>query len=76
MSSLSDDFQVLLPSNVKGNLRNKPNLYGTELAKPLDQPGEWDVTLIIISYPHNWTNLDKSYAYFLLRRKFDTEYEV
>ena len=48
MSSLSDEFQVLLPSNVKGNLKHKPNLYETELAKPLDLPGEWDVALINI----------------------------
>ena len=74
MSSLSDKFQVLLPSNVKSNPRNKPNLYETELAKPLDLPGEWDVALINISYPHNWTNLDdKSFSIFLLRRQFDTE---
>ena len=53
MSSVSDQFQVLLPSNVKSNPRNKPNLYGTDLAKPLDLPGEWDVALINISYPHN-----------------------
>ena len=75
MSSLSDEFQVLLPSNVKGNPRNKPKLYETELAKPLDLPGEWDVALINISYPHNWTNLDKSYPFFLLRRQLDTEDE-
>ena len=53
MSSISDEFQVLLPSNVKGNPQNKPNLYETELAKPLDLPGKWDVALINISYPHN-----------------------
>ena len=75
MSSLSDEFQVLLPSNVKGNPRNKPNLYETEHAKPLDLPGEWDVALINISYLHNWTNLHKSYPFFLLRRQFDTEDE-
>ena len=72
MSSQSDEFQVLQPSNVKGNPRNKPSLYETELAKPLDLPGEWNVALINISYPHNWTNLDKSYQYFLLR--FNTGY--
>ena len=75
MSSLSDEFTVLLPSNVEGNPRNKPNLYETELAKPLDLPGEWDVALINISYPHNWTNLDKFYPFFLLRRQLDTEDE-
>ena len=75
MSSLSDEFQVLLPSNVKGNPRNKPNLYETELAKPLDLHGEWDVALINISFPHNWPNLDKSYPFCLLRRQLDTEDE-
>ena len=75
MWSLSDEFQVLLPSNVKGNLKNKPNLYETKLAKPLDLPGEWDVALINISYLHNLTNLDKSYQFFLLRRHLDTEDE-
>ena len=30
--------------------------------------GEWDVALIYILFPHNWTNLDKSYQYFLLRQ--------
>ena len=67
MLSLSDEFEVLLPINEKGNPRNKPSLYETEFAKPLDLPGEWDVALINILYPHNWTNLDKSYQYFLLR---------
>ena len=74
--SLSDEFQVLLPSNVKGNPRNKLNLYQTVLAKPLDLLGEWDVALINITHPHNWTNLYKSYLFFLLRRQFDTEDEL
>ena len=39
----------------------------TELAKQLDLPGEWDVALIDISYALNWTNLDKSYPFVLLR---------
>ena len=69
--SMSDEFQVLLPSNVKGNQRNKPNLFKTELAKPLDLTGEWDIALINISYPYNWTNLDKSYQYFLLRQPIE-----
>ena len=72
MSSMSNEFQVLLLSNVKGNPRNKPNLYETELAKPLDLLGEWHVALINISYPHNWTNLDKSYQFFL-KRQLDSE---
>ena len=68
MSSLSDKFQVLLPSNVKGNPSKKPSLYETEFAKPLDLPSEWDVALMDILYPHNWTTLDMYYPYFNLRR--------
>ena len=67
MSSLSDEFQVLLPNNVKNNPKNKSNLYETELAKPLDFPGECDVALINISYLHNWTNLDNSYQFFYFK---------
>ena len=68
---MSDEFQVLLPSNVNSNPRNKPNLYETELAKPLDFLAEWDVALMNILYPHNWTNLDKSYQYFRLRQPIE-----
>lgn len=53
MSSVSDNFQVLLQGNVKGNPRNNPNLYATEIATKLDLPGNWDVALIDISYLHN-----------------------
>ena len=65
MSSLSDELQVMLPSNVESNPRNKPNQYETAFAKQLDLPGEWDV-----SYPHNWTNLVKTYQFFLLKPKY------
>ena len=58
---------------MKGNPRNKFNLYESELAKQLDLLCEWDVALITISYPHNWPNLDKSYPFFLLRRQLDTK---
>ena len=70
MSSLSDEFQVVLPSNVGSNPRNEPNQYETALAKQLDLPGEWDVTLIDIAYLHNLTNLVKTYQFFLLKPKF------
>ena len=63
----SDEFKVLPPRNVKGNLRNKPNLYDTELAKQLDLLGEWDVALINITYSHNWTNLVKPYQFFIMQ---------
>ena len=45
MSLKNKEFKVYLPSNVKGNQRNRPYLYETELSKPMDLPGEWDVAL-------------------------------
>ena len=67
MSLQSDAFQIFLPSNLKGNPLNKPSLYETKLEKPFDLPGEFDVAMINIVYPHTWINLDKTYQYFLLR---------
>ena len=75
MSLQSDEFHVCLPSYVKGNPRNKRSLYKTEFAKPLDLPGEWDMALINISYPHNWTNLKMSYQYLLLRLPNGVDFE-
>ena len=67
MSSESDEFQVMLLSNVKGNPRTKLNHYETEIAKPLDLPGVWDVAVIDISDPPNWTNLVKPYQFSIMR---------
>ena len=57
--SLRDEFQVTLPSNVTGLDTNKPVAYETTLAYPLKLPGTWEVTLIDITYPHTWLDLDK-----------------
>jgi hypothetical protein len=64
--SLPEEFQVTLASNVTSNKRNKPVVFETTLAKPLDLPGEWVVALIDLSYPHNWTNQDKNYHVVIL----------
>ena len=66
MSLKNNEFQVYLPSNVKGNPRNKPYLYETKLFKPMNLPGEWNVVLINISFPYNCENFDKSYSNFIL----------
>ena len=63
MSSLNTEFEVSLLSNVQGNPKTNTNIYETELAKPLDLPGEWDVALINISNPHNLTNSVKPYQF-------------
>ena len=51
--SLGDEFQITLASNVASNAQNKPNDFETALARPLDLPGDWEVALIDLSYPHN-----------------------
>ena len=66
MSSLSDEFQVLQPNNAKGNLKYKPKIIWRDFVKLLNLFGEWNVALIDNAYPHNVTNLDKSYKYYLL----------
>ena len=59
--SLGDQFQVTLPSNVKGHDKNTRGQNETTLATPLDLPGEWEVALIDITHPHSWINLNKEY---------------
>lgn len=57
--SLRDEFQVYLPSNVTGLDTNKPGAYETTLAYPLELPGNWEVALIDITYPHTWLDLEQ-----------------
>ena len=66
MSSQSNEFQVTLPSNLKGNPRNTPVQYETTLAKSLDLSGEWEVALINLSYPHNWLVFEKPIQYLII----------
>ena len=57
---MGDKFEVTLASNFKSNARNKPADCETALARPLDLPGELEVALIDLTYPHKWINLDKA----------------
>ena len=64
--SRRDDFSLILSSNVASNPANKPNLWETQLASPLELEGDWKVAVMSLSYPHNWKNLDKPYTIALL----------
>ena len=66
MSSIENEFLVILQSNVKGHPRNKPVKFETTQAKPLDLPGDWEVALIDLSYPHNWLDYDKPIQFLML----------
>ena len=52
-------FQVTLASNVRGPTaaRNRFADFETEFARCLELPGDWEVALVDISYPHNWWNV-------------------
>lgn len=71
--SLGNQFQITLPSNVKGHKQNTTGQYETTLATPLDLPGEWEVALIDITYPHTWINLNKEYHLAVLTTFPDNE---
>ena len=66
MSSLTNEFQVTLPSNLNGNPHNKPVQYETTLAKTFDLPGDWEATLIDISYTHKLLDFNKLLLILLL----------
>ena len=53
-----DEIYVTLPSNVSSSIfpDNKPSNYKTQLNVPLELPGEWEVALVDIQYPHSWPN--------------------
>ena len=57
--SLGDEFQIILPSNVSGPSTNKPGAYETTIAIPLELAGTWEVSLMDITYPHTWLDLEK-----------------
>jgi len=71
--SLSNEFQVCLPSNVIGNTENTPGKYETTLARPLELGGSWECALIDITYPHSWVNLHKDYVVVISAKYLSTE---
>ena len=56
----SDDFYVILPSNVKSTKHhpNKTSHYITPLPKPFELDStKWEVGLVEINYPHSFDNI-------------------
>ena len=58
---MANSFQVILPSNVKGNPDNKPGQYETTLASTLETPGQWEVAIMNCSYTHSWINIQQEF---------------
>ena len=73
MNTMYDDFTVTLSSNVKEPTSNKPSLFETRLAAPIDLPGEWEVSLSTFKYPHNWLNIKDTYNYAITTIPADGE---
>jgi len=71
--SLSNEFQVCLPSNVDGNPDNNPSKYETTLARSLELGGSWECALIDITYPHSWVNFNKEFTVVLSALYFQNE---
>ena len=60
MTTNENEFQVVLPSNVKCETerRNRTNHFTTCLPHPIDVKKEdWEVALMQINYPHSWHNV-------------------
>jgi hypothetical protein len=65
MSTLDNQFPVILPSDDKGYPDNRPNKYRVHLPRTLDFYGTWSVGLSSISYSHSWHNLGTLNAQWL-----------
>lgn len=57
MSTTSNQFFVILPSNTSGYQDNRPNRYRVHLPRSLEFSGNWVVGLHSISYDYSWNNL-------------------
>ena len=53
------EFQITLPSNVNDVLypKNSASEYTTRLFNPLNLQGDWEVALVDIQYPTDWSNV-------------------
>ena len=58
MDPIHREFQITLPSNTNLELypENAANNYTTKLCYPLNLQGNWEVALVDIQYPLEWTN--------------------
>lgn len=70
-------YQVTLINNLDGIRENEGSAFETKLAKPLDLPGKWRVSIMDISYPHQWTTINENLHYGILLPMYECgpEYE-
>lgn len=58
---MAQEIHITLPSNASMKLypENKPQLYKTELLRPLTLKGSWEVAIIDIQYPYKWKTIEQ-----------------
>ena len=73
MSFNNSQFPCYLFSNVQGNPRNTTATFETPLQTPFDLPGQWQVAITDITYPHNWFTFKTSPVIEIYTEKLPTE---
>ena len=73
-----DEFQLTVPSNSSAVYfpNNHPNQFKTMLPASLNLSAEWEVALIDLQYPHNWTNVTQQYLAILWILALEQEEEA
>ena len=57
---------VSLIGNIHANTGNTEAAFTTKLARPLNLPGKWRVSIMDISYPNQWTTIHRDHTYAVL----------
>ena len=57
---------VSLIGNIHDNTDNTKAAFTSKLARPLILPGQWRVTIMDISYPHQWTTIHRDLTYAVM----------
>ena len=57
---------VSLIGNIHANTGNTEAAFTTKLARPLNLPGQWRVSIMDISYPHQWTTIHRDLTYAVM----------
>ena len=62
---------VTFTADIGANTKNDEAGFTTKFARPLNLPGQWRVSIMDISYPHQWTNIhhDLTYAVMMPHRR-------
>ena len=57
---------VTLITDISNNPKNTDSAFSNKLASPLDLPGFWTVSIMDITYPHQWTTIPEDLQYAVL----------